>query len=98
MCSTVGKPSVGRAGDALGRRIGGDEIRVLGLEALELVQQPVECLVGDLRRVVNVVALLVVADLLAELVDALEGHGALLNGCELPRAHGHGSGLTLIVP
>jgi hypothetical protein len=45
---------------------------MLRLEALELVKQPVEVLVGDLRRIVNVVPLLVMADLLAELVDAIE--------------------------
>ena len=63
----------GRAGDALGRGVGCDEIGVLGLEALELVQQAVERLVGDLGSAVDVVALLVVANLLAELADAVEG-------------------------
>ena len=55
------------AGDALRRRVGRDEIRMLRLERLELVQQRVERLVGDLRIVVDVVALFVVADLVAEL-------------------------------
>ena len=57
------------AGDALRRRIGGDEVRMLGLEALELVQQPIELFVGDLGIVVDVVALFVVADGVAELVE-----------------------------
>ena len=38
---------------------------MFGLEPLELVQQPIELLVGDLRGVVDVVALFVVADLAA---------------------------------
>ena len=59
------------AGDALGRRIGGDEIGMLGLERLELVQKPIEFFVGDLRIVVDVVALFVVADESAKFGDAL---------------------------
>ena len=55
------------AGDALGRRIGRDEIGMLRLEPLELVQQPIELLVGDLGSVVDVVALFVVADGVAKL-------------------------------
>ena len=50
------------ARDALRRRIGRDEIGMLRFEPLELVQQPIELLVGDLRRVVDVVALFVMAD------------------------------------
>ena len=61
------------AGDALGRRVGRDEIGMLRLEPLELVQQPIELLVGDLRVVVDVVALFVVADVVAKLSDAGEG-------------------------
>ena len=57
----------GTAGDALGRRIGRDEIGMLASSALELVQQRVELVVGDLGLVVDVVALFVVADLVAEL-------------------------------
>ena len=45
---------------------------MLGLEPLELVQQRVELLVGDLRGVVNVVALFVMPDRGAELGDAFE--------------------------
>ena len=78
----------GLAGDALGRRIGGDEIGILGLEPLELVQQPVELLVRDLRRAVDVVALLVVADLLAELTDALAWMASWLEGAWLMLSSG----------
>ena len=83
----------GRAGDALGRRIGRDEIGVLGFEPLELVQQPVELLVGDLGRAVEVVALLVVADLLAELVDAVDGIQLMAQGAG---SAGSGSVLRLV--
>ena len=61
------------AGHALRRRIGGDEIGMLGLEPLELVQQPIELLVGDLRVVVDVVALFVMPDRVTQLADALFG-------------------------
>jgi hypothetical protein len=67
-----GGEGFGRAsGDTLGRRVGRDEVRVLGLEPLELVQQPVELLVGDLRVVVDVVALFVMADGGPEFIQAL---------------------------
>ena len=56
--------------DALRRRIGGDEIRMLRLEPLELVQQPIELLVGDLGIVVDVVALFVMPDGIAQLARA----------------------------
>ena len=46
---------------------------MLGLERLELVQQAIELLVGDLGVVVDVVALFVVADRVAQLADALFG-------------------------
>ncbi len=48
----------------------GDEIGMIALEVLELAQQRIELGVGDLRRGLDVVALFVMADLLAELVDA----------------------------
>ena len=59
------------AGDALRRRVGGDEIRMFRLEPFQLVKQTVEFLVGDLRVGVDVVALFVVANPVAELFDAL---------------------------
>src|SRR4051812_3638214 len=61
----------GTSGDALGGRIRRDEIRVLGFDPFELVQEAIELLVGDLRGVVDVVAFLVVADLIAQLGQAL---------------------------
>jgi hypothetical protein len=64
MCSTVGDP--------LRRRIGRDEIRMLRFELFELVKEPIEMLVRDFRRVVDVVQLFVAADVFAELVDAGE--------------------------
>ena len=44
---------------------------MLCFEPLELVEQPIERFVGDLRLVVDVVALFVVADRLTKLADAL---------------------------
>ena len=43
---------------------------MFGFEALELVQQPVELFVGNLRGVEDVVTLLVVTELLPELLDS----------------------------
>ncbi len=77
-CRTEAKPSAGAAADALGRRIGGDEIGMIALEILQLAQERVELGVGDLRVLVDVVALFVMADLLAKLFDAGGGiHGSL---------------------
>ena len=76
-----GRPS----GDTLRRRVLGDQVGMRRLELLEFVQQTVELLVGDLRRGENVVAVLVVADLLAELLKAGENvHRARLRSCQLP--------------
>ncbi len=50
------------AADALGRRIGRDEIGVLGFEALELLHERVEFGVGQLGIVEDVVPLFVVAN------------------------------------
>ena len=61
----------GTAGDAPGRGIRGDEVRVIGFELLELVQQRVERFVRDFGRVVNVVALLVMPNGIAKLLDTL---------------------------
>ena len=58
------------AGNALGGRIGRDEVWMLALEGLELLHQRIERIVGDFRIVVNVVALFVMPDLIAELLDA----------------------------
>jgi hypothetical protein len=59
------------AGDALGRRVVGDEMGVLLLEALELVQQPIELLVRDLGLVLNVVTLFVIPNGVTQRPDAL---------------------------
>ena len=73
---TDGKAFGRSAADALSRGVDGDEVRVIALEILELAQQRIELGVGDLRRGVDVIALFVMADLLAELVDAGRGiHG-----------------------
>jgi len=64
------EPLDGAAADALRRRVEGDELRVLGFQALELVKQLVEHLVRDLRSVVHVVLLLVTADGVAKLMDS----------------------------
>ena len=64
------------AGDALRRRVRRDEIRVLGLELLEIVQQAIELAVGDFGSGVDVVALFVMADGVAKRFEALFGfHG-----------------------
>ena len=66
------EPFDGPTGNALRRRIGRDEIRILRFERFQLVEKTIELLVGDLGRVVDVVALFVVADLVAKLLYALE--------------------------
>ncbi len=59
------------AADTLGRGIGGHQFRMRRFERLELAHQRVELDVRDLRIRVNVVAVFVIADPLAKLVDAL---------------------------
>jgi hypothetical protein len=56
--------------DALRRRVGRDELGVLGLERLQLAVQRVVLVVADLRVVEDVVAMCVVVELRAQLVDA----------------------------
>jgi hypothetical protein len=76
-----GKPLGRPPRDPLRRRIGRDEIRMFSLELFELVKQPIELLVRDFRRVVNVVELFVAANGLAELVDAGERiHAVAIRG------------------
>src|ERR1700693_5095486 len=70
------------AAHTLCRRVGRDELRVLGFKALELVHQLVEAGVRNFRIVQYVVAILVVPDLLAQgfdffvyfLIDGGTGH------------------------
>ena len=59
------------AAHALGGRVGGDQLGMLGLERLQLVHQAIEFGVADLGIVEHVVAVLVVADFLAQRVDLL---------------------------
>jgi hypothetical protein len=60
------------AGDTLRGRVRGDEIRVFGFEAFQLMEQAVELLVRDFRRVPDVVTLLVMPDLAPEVLDSGE--------------------------
>ena len=53
--------------DALGRRVGRQQLRVLALDRAQLVQQRVVGVVADLRVVEDVVAVAVVGELLAQL-------------------------------
>ena len=55
---------------ALRRRVGRDELRMLRFNPLELVEQPIELLVGDLGVVVDVVALFVMPDRIAQLAKS----------------------------
>jgi hypothetical protein len=67
------EPADRRAADPLGGRVGRDELRVLGLDRAQLVEQLVVLLVADDRVVEDVVALPVVDELLAQLGGALGG-------------------------
>jgi hypothetical protein len=58
------------AAHALGWRVGRDQRGMLAFQRLQLVDQAVELGVGNLRVVEHVVAMLVVADLLAQLLRA----------------------------
>src|ERR1041385_3773529 len=58
------------ASDALSRRVRRDQLRLLGLELLQLIHQPVEFRVADLRIVEHVIAVLVMANLVAKRFNA----------------------------
>ena len=58
--------------DALRRRVRRHQIRVLRLQRLELLHQRIEGFVGDFRIVLDVVAVFVTTDLVAELGDACD--------------------------
>ena len=73
MCSTLANPSTRRPPTRWVGESMRDEIRIVGFELLELVQEGVELGVGDLRGAVDVVLLLVVANQRAEFLDAVEG-------------------------
>ncbi len=71
------------AADASGGRVGRDELRIGGFEFFEPVHQPVIGGVGELGLVEDVILIVVVADLVAELLDFLFcrnslGHGTLV--------------------
>ena len=59
----------GLAADALGGGIGGDQLGVLAFERFELGVEAVAPAVGDLGRGLDVVAAVVVADLLPQTLD-----------------------------
>ena len=67
------------AADALRRRVGRDELGVLGLDRAQLVEQRVVLVVADLGVVEDVVAVAVVVELLAQLggADASSGRRSL---------------------
>jgi hypothetical protein len=75
-------------GDALGRRVGRDEVGMLLLERLQLVEQRVVGVVADLGVVEDVVAVTVVLDRPAQLGGAL---GRVL---PLPRGGGAYGSIT----
>ena len=64
----------GRA-DALGRRFGGAQVGVLGLDVAQLVEQRVVVRIGDLRVVEDVVAAVVLLDLPSQRLGALRRSG-----------------------
>ena len=89
--------------NALGRRVGREELGMVGLDIPQLVHQLVVLGVRDLGIVEDVVAVVVVVELLAQLFHALLGRlggglrvrhdgdcglGRLIRGCQTP----HGSG------
>jgi len=59
------------ASDALGGRVGREQLRVLGLNPLQLVHQRVVGCVGNLRRIQNVIQVLVAAQFGAQFLCAL---------------------------
>lgn len=66
----------GSSSDALRGRAGGGKVGILGFDGLEAVHETIELGVGNLRRVENVVEVLVLANLLAEFFDfASDGCG-----------------------
>ena len=74
---------------ALGGRVRGQQVGVLGLEVAQLVEQRVVLGVRDLRVVEDVVAVAVVIELLAQLADPLLG--AAGGGAHTSRAAGRSS-------
>ena len=76
------KPGARSAPDASGGRIGRDQLWIGRFELFQPIHQPVVSGVGELRLIQNVVSIVVVANLVAELLDFLFrrnglGHGTL---------------------
>ena len=59
------------AAHALRRRIGRHQLRMLGLQRLQLPHQRIEIGIGNLRRIQPIVQMLMVANRLAQLLDLL---------------------------
>jgi hypothetical protein len=68
------------AADALGRRVGRDQLRMLSLDPAELVDQSVVDIVPDLGVIEDVVAVAVVLEDLAQLGRALRRVDCLAQG------------------
>ena len=78
----------GGAADALGRRVGRLELRVLLLDRPKLAHQRVVLAVGDLGIVEHVVPVVVVVDLPPQLFDALHERGWILDHASAPDVPG----------
>ncbi len=74
----------GDAADALRRAVGGDQLRLLGFERHELLDQAVELAIGDLGPAEPVVEILVAADLPSQLLRPARGID-LASGCHGPK-------------
>jgi hypothetical protein len=62
--------------DTLGGRVGRDQLGMFGFQSLEFSEEPIVLGVRNLRIVEYVVAMIVMADLGAQRLDALDGLGA----------------------
>ena len=79
------------APDPLRRRVGRDQLWVLGLDRAELIDQPVVRIVPDLRIIEDVIPVTVVVELLAQLGGAL-GHGGRAHGSTAPASTSSAAG------
>ena len=68
-----GKAGDGLSGHPLGGGVGGEEVGVALLEGDELAVEPVVLLVGDLRRILDVVEVVVLADRRPQRLRPLRG-------------------------
>ena len=71
--SHLGKAFFRLAANSLRRRVGGDQLRILRFQILQLARERVEGSIGNLGRVLPVVEVLVVADLFAQRFDSVGG-------------------------